>query len=183
MPDVTTKESRSVARTIRFAVGESSLGSVLVAESERGVCAILLGDDAQQLVGELGHRFPRVKLVAGGTEFAPVVASVIAFVENPCGVLELPLDIGGTEFQQRVWNALREISPGTTASYKTVAERIGSPTSTRAVASACGANSLAVVIPCHRVVRADGGLSGYRWGIERKRALIERERLCSAEKP
>lgn len=167
---------------IRFAVGECSLGSILVAQSERGVCAILLGDDPGELVRDLERRFPCAELLGGDAEFETVVAHVVGFIEEPCGALDLPLDIRGTAFQQRVWSVLREIPAGDTASYKMVAERIGSPTSTRAVAQACGANSLAVAIPCHRVVRTDGGLSGYRWGIDRKRALLDRERICSAEK-
>lgn len=165
---------------IRFAVGECSLGSILVARSERGVCAILLGDDPEELVHDLQRRFPRSDLLGGDGDFEQVVAHVVGFVEQPCAGFDLPLDIRGTAFQQRVWAALREIPAGTTASYKDVAERIGSPTSMRAVASACGANSIAVAIPCHRVVRTDGGLSGYRWGIERKRALLDREQSCSA---
>jgi len=165
---------------IRFAVGESSLGSILVAQSDRGVCAILLGDDPDELIADLERRFPRAELLGGDDAFEQVVATVVGFVEAPCVGLDLPLDIRGTAFQQRVWNALRTIPPGETASYKQVAEKIGSPTSTRAVAQACGANSIAVAIPCHRVVRTDGGISGYRWGVERKRALLDRERGCAA---
>ena len=167
---------------IRFAVGECSLGSILVAQSSRGVCAILLGDDPEELVRDLDRRFPKAELLGGDAAFETVVACVIGFIEEPCGALNLPLDIRGTAFQQRVWAALREIPAGETASYKAVAERIGSPTSTRAVAQACGANSIAVAIPCHRVVRTDGGLSGYRWGIDRKRTLLDREQSCAAEK-
>lgn len=166
---------------IRFAVGESSLGSILVAQSNRGVCAILLGDDPDELIADLERRFPRAELLGGDAGFEQVVAAVVGFVEAPCVGLDLPLDIRGTAFQQRVWNALRTIPAGETASYKQVAEKIGSPTSTRAVAQACGANSIAVAIPCHRVVRTDGGISGYRWGVERKRTLLERERGCSPE--
>lgn len=168
---------------IRFAVGECSLGSILVAQSERGVCAILLGDDAEELVRDLERRFPRAELLGGDADFEQVVARVVGFIDTPCTTFDLPLDIRGTAFQQRVWAALRAIPAGTTASYKQVAEAIGSPTSTRAVAAACGANPIAVAIPCHRVVRTDGGLSGYRWGIERKRTLLDRERSCSAGQP
>jgi AraC family transcriptional regulator of adaptative response/methylated-DNA-[protein]-cysteine methyltransferase len=160
---------------IRFAVGECSLGSILVASSERGVCAILLGEDADELVRDLQNRFPRAHLIGGDAEFEQLVARVVGFVEAPALGLDLPLDIRGTAFQQRVWQALRKIPSGSTASYSDIARQIGSPKSVRAVAQACGANALAVAIPCHRVVRNDGVLSGYRWGVERKRALLERE--------
>lgn len=160
---------------IRFAVGECSLGSILVARSERGVCAILLGDDPDALARDLQDRFPRANLIGGDSEFEQTVSKVVGCVENPSGGLALPLDIRGTVFQQRVWQALREIPPGSTASYAEIANRIGSPKAARAVAQACGANALAVAIPCHRVVSKDGGLSGYRWGVERKHALLRRE--------
>jgi AraC family transcriptional regulator of adaptative response/methylated-DNA-[protein]-cysteine methyltransferase len=160
---------------IRFAVGECSLGSILVARSARGVCAILLGDDPDALARELQDAFPRAILVGGDEEFERLVANVVGFVEAPSAGLDLPLDVRGTAFQQRVWQALREIPPGATASYSDVAKRIGAPNAVRAVAQACAANSIAVAIPCHRVVRTDGGLSGYRWGVERKRALLESE--------
>jgi AraC family transcriptional regulator, regulatory protein of adaptative response / methylated-DNA-[protein]-cysteine methyltransferase len=160
---------------IRFAVGESSLGSILVARSERGVCAILLGDDPDALARELQDRFPRATLIGGDAGFEDLVARVVGFVEAPGLGLDLPLDVRGTAFQQRVWQALREIPAGSTVSYTEIAGRIGSPKAVRAVASACAANPLAVAIPCHRVVRTDGGLSGYRWGVERKRALLQRE--------
>jgi AraC family transcriptional regulator of adaptative response/methylated-DNA-[protein]-cysteine methyltransferase len=166
------------ARTdIRFAVGECSLGSILVARSERGVCAILLGDDPDALAHDLQDRFPRANLIGGDQQFEKLVSKVVGLVESPAVGLDLPLDIRGTAFQQRVWQALREIPAGSTASYLDIANRIGSPKSVRAVAQACGANALAVAIPCHRVVRTDGGLSGYRWGVERKQALLEREAL------
>jgi AraC family transcriptional regulator of adaptative response/methylated-DNA-[protein]-cysteine methyltransferase len=161
--------------TIRFAVGECSLGAILVAATDKGVCAILLADDAGALVRDLQDRFPKAQLIGGDADFERLVAKVVGFVEAPAPGLDLPLDIRGTAFQQRVWNALRDIPAGETVSYSAVAERIGSPKSVRAVAGACAANSIAVAIPCHRVVRNDGGLSGYRWGIERKRALLERE--------
>lgn len=160
---------------IRFAVGECSLGSILVATSERGVCAILLGDDPDALARELQDRFPRAGLIGGDKEFEQLVARVVGFVETPRVGLDLPLDVRGTAFQQRVWQALRKIPAGSTASYADIAKRIGSPKSVRAVAQACAANTLAVAIPCHRVVRNDGALSGHRWGVERKRALLERE--------
>ena len=160
---------------IRFAVGECSLGSILVASSERGVCAILLGDDPDALVRDLEDRFPRATLIGGDADFEQMVARVVGFVESPGVGLDLPLDVRGTAFQQRVWRALREIPAGATASYRDIAERIGSPRSVRAGAHACAANPLAVAIPCHRVVRSDGAVSGYRWGVERKRALLQRE--------
>lgn len=160
---------------IRFATGVCSLGTVLVAATGKGVCAILLGDDAGELVRELEKRFPRAELIGGDREFERTVAQVVSFVEAPRLGLHLPLDVRGTAFQQSVWQALRAIPVGARASYSEIAERIGAPKAVRAVAQACAANSLAVAIPCHRVVRQDGGLSGYRWGVERKRALLERE--------
>jgi AraC family transcriptional regulator of adaptative response/methylated-DNA-[protein]-cysteine methyltransferase len=160
---------------IRFAVGECSLGAILVAASERGVCAILLGDDPQALLLDLQDRFLNAELMGGDADFESQVAQVVGFVEMPQYGLDLPLDVRGTAFQQRVWQALLDIPAGSTASYSEIAQRIGAPKSARAVAGACAANALAVAIPCHRVVRNDGGLSGYRWGIERKRTLLERE--------
>jgi AraC family transcriptional regulator of adaptative response/methylated-DNA-[protein]-cysteine methyltransferase len=160
---------------IRFAVGQCSLGAILVAQSERGICAILLGDDPHQLVCNLQDQFRKANLIGADSEFEQLIASVVGFVEAPAKGLNLPLDIRGTAFQERVWQALREIPAGSTASYAEIAQRIGAPTSMRAVAQACGANRLAVAIPCHRVVRSDGNLSGYRWGVERKRQLLERE--------
>jgi AraC family transcriptional regulator of adaptative response/methylated-DNA-[protein]-cysteine methyltransferase len=160
---------------IRFAVGECSLGAILVAQSERGVCAILIGDDPDVLVRELQDRFPQAELIGGDPAFEKWIAKVVGFVEAPALGLDLPLDVRGTAFQQRVWRALRKIPSGKTVSYTELAKRIGSPKSVRAVAQACAANPLAVAIPCHRVVRSDGGLAGYRWGVERKRLLLERE--------
>jgi AraC family transcriptional regulator, regulatory protein of adaptative response / methylated-DNA-[protein]-cysteine methyltransferase len=160
---------------IRFAVGECSLGSILVASSERGICAIFLGDDPDELVRDLQARFARARLIGGDGAFEQLVARVVELIEAPGPGLDLPLDIRGTAFQQLVWHALREIPAGSTVSYAEIARRIGSPNSVRAVAQACAANLLAVAIPCHRVVRSDGELSGYRWGVDRKRALLERE--------
>lgn len=160
---------------IRFAVGECSLGSILVARSGRGVCAILLGDDPDALGRELQDRFPRATLIGGDVEFEELVSRVVGLIEAPRVGLDLPLDVRGTAFQQRVWRALRDIPAGTTVSYRELAGRIGAPGSIRAVAGACAANPLAVAIPCHRVVRSDGGLAGYRWGVERKRTLLRRE--------
>ena len=160
---------------IRFAVGECSLGSILVARSNRGICAIFLGDDPDLLARDLQDRFPQANLIGGDAGFERLVAKVVGFVEAPALGLDLPLDVRGTAFQQRVWQALQKIPVGSTASYTDIAKLIGSPNSVRAVAQACGANALAVAIPCHRVVRNDGALSGYRWGVERKRALLEKE--------
>jgi len=160
---------------IRFAVGQCSLGAILVAQSERGVCAILLGDDPHRLVCDLQDKFRRANLIGADRDFEQLIARVVGFIEAPAIGLDLPLDVQGTAFQERVWQALREIPVGSTASYADIAQRIGSPKAVRAVAQACGANSLAVAIPCHRVVRSDGNLSGYRWGVERKRQLLERE--------
>jgi AraC family transcriptional regulator of adaptative response/methylated-DNA-[protein]-cysteine methyltransferase len=156
-------------------VGKCSLGSILIAQSDRGICAIFLGDDPDSLVRELQDQFPKANLIGGDARFEQLVAKVIGFVETPALGLDLPLDIRGTAFQQRVWQSLRKIPAGSTASYTEVAKLIGAPNSVRAVAQACGANALAVVIPCHRVLRNDGALSGYRWGVERKRALLEKE--------
>lgn len=160
---------------IRFALGECVLGSILVAASDKGICAISLGDDPDSLLRELEDRFSTARLVPGDADFGEWVARVVGFVEAPRLGLSLPLDIRGTAFQRRVWHALTEIPPGSTASYAELAERIGAPRAVRAVARACAANTLALAIPCHRVVRTDGALSGYRWGVERKRALLERE--------
>jgi AraC family transcriptional regulator, regulatory protein of adaptative response / methylated-DNA-[protein]-cysteine methyltransferase len=172
----TDYRSGGPATEIRFAVGECSLGSVLVARSAKGVCAILLGDDPNALVRELQDRFPRATLLGGDAAFEQTVARVIGLVEAPAIGLDLPLDVRGTAFQHRVWQVLREIPPGTTASYTEIAARVGAPNGARAVAQACAANPLAIAIPCHRVVRTDGSLSGYRWGVDRKRSLLERER-------
>ena len=160
---------------IRFAIGQCSLGAILVACSERGVCAIELGDDPETLARRLQDRFPHATWVGGDARFERWVAAVVGFVEAPRIGLALPLDVRGTAFQQRVWQALQAIPPGQTASYAEIAARLGAPTASRAVAHACGANPLAVAIPCHRVVRSDGALSGYRWGVERKRSLLARE--------
>ena len=160
---------------IRFAVGQCTLGAILVAASARGICAILIGDEPDALARDLQDRFPRAELVGGDAGFERWVAQVVGFVEQPRLGLDLPLDVRGTAFQQRVWQALQKIPAGTTASYTEIAQRIGAPKSVRAVAGACAANALAVAIPCHRVVRSDGGLSGYRWGVARKRALLDRE--------
>ena len=160
---------------IRFAVGQCALGAILVAQSQRGICAILLGDDPDQLARELQDQFPKAEIIGGDARFELLVAQVVGFVEAPSMGLQLPLDVRGTAFQERVWRALRQIPPGTTVSYADIAARIGAPRATRAVAQACAANRIAVAIPCHRVVRRDGQPGGYRWGVDRKRELLYRE--------
>jgi AraC family transcriptional regulator of adaptative response/methylated-DNA-[protein]-cysteine methyltransferase len=161
--------------TIRFALGECSLGAILVAATDKGVCAITLGDDPQQLVRAFQDDFPNAQLVGGDRNFEGIVAAAVGLVEGSPSEFKLPLDVRGTAFQQRVWQALRDIPAGKTASYMEIAAKIGAPASVRAVAGACASNRIAVAIPCHRVVRTDGSLSGYRWGVERKRALLQRE--------
>lgn len=163
------------AARIEFALGQCALGALLVARSQRGLCAIALGDDPEPLLRELQDRFPRAELVGGDPAFERLMAQVAGFVEAPRIGLQLPLDIQGTAFQQRVWDALRAIPAGQTVSYAQLAQRIGMPRASRAVAAACAANVLAVAIPCHRVVRSDGALSGYRWGVARKRSLLAAE--------
>ena len=160
---------------IRFAVGQCSVGAILVASSKKGVASILLGSDPDELVRKLQDRFPKAKVIGADGDYEALVARVVGFVEAPRLGLDLPLDVRGTAFQQRVWRALREIPAGQTVSYLEIARRIGAPKATRAVAGACAANKLAVAIPCHRVVRNDGSLSGYAWGVGRKRALLDRE--------
>jgi AraC family transcriptional regulator of adaptative response/methylated-DNA-[protein]-cysteine methyltransferase len=160
---------------ISFAIGESSLGLILVAKSERGICAILLGDDRGKLIADLQDRFPLATAIGDDGHCEELLAGAVRSAETPAMGLDLPLDVRGTAFQRRVWQALREIPVGSTASYLDIANRIGAPRSVRAVAQACGANALAMAIPCHRVVRNDGGLSGYRWGVQRKRMFLDRE--------
>lgn len=160
---------------IRFAVGACSLGAILVAATEKGICAILMGDDPDQLARDLQDRFPAAELVGADAGFEATVAKVVGLVEAPAVGLDLPLDVRGTVFQQRVWEALRAIPSGETVSYAELAARLGMPSGARAIAGACAANPVAVAIPCHRVVRNDGALSGYRWGVDRKRALLDRE--------
>jgi len=178
-----TYRAGGAREVITFAVAQSSLGAVLVASSGKGVAAISLADDPELLVHELQDRFPNAQLVGGDPDYEKLVATVVGFVEEPTRGLNLPLDVRGTAFQRRVWQALREVPAGATATYSSIAERIGSPKAIRAVAGACAANALAVAIPCHRVIRHDGALSGYRWGIERKRVLLEREGAHAAQAP
>lgn len=163
------------AMPISFALDTCSLGTILVAQSEKGICAILLGDDPQLLHADLQRRFPTAELILGDAIFQKTVKQVIRAIEQPQVKLELPLDIRGTVFQQKVWQALQKIPAGETRSYTEIAEEIGSPNAVRAVAGACAANAIAILIPCHRVVRSDGNLSGYRWGVERKQKLLQQE--------
>ena len=179
----TAYRAGGAATRIRFAVGECSLGSILVAASPRGICAILLGDDPDALARRLQDEFPNAELIGGDADFERLVARVVGFVERPALGLDLPLDVRGTVFQQRVWQALRALPAGTTASYAEIARRIGAPRAVRAVAQACAANRLAVAIPCHRVVRTDGALSGYRWGVHRKAALLAAEATAAGRGP
>jgi AraC family transcriptional regulator of adaptative response/methylated-DNA-[protein]-cysteine methyltransferase len=163
---------------IHFAIGESSLGSILVAKSKLGVCAVLIGDDPRPLLKDLQDQFPKANLIGDESGYEELVAKVVGLIETPRLGFDLPLDIRGTAFQQRVWKALQQIPVGSTASYADIAKLIGMPKAVRAVAQACGANALAVAIPCHRVVRSDGSLSGYRWGVDRKRTLLHREAVA-----
>ncbi|WP_281300019.1 MULTISPECIES: bifunctional DNA-binding transcriptional regulator/O6-methylguanine-DNA methyltransferase Ada [unclassified Iodidimonas] len=171
----TTYKNGGKGADIRFAIGETSLGAILVAQSNKGICSITLGDDPDALARDLQDRFPNANLIGGDENFEKLIAQVVGFVETPAIGFDLPLDIRGTAFQERVWQALRQIPAGQTISYTELAHRIGEPKAVRAVAQACGANKIAVAIPCHRIVRNDGALSGYRWGVERKRALLEKE--------
>ena len=168
--------SGGVNEEIRFAVGECSLGALLVASSRKGVASILLGDDPDELVRDLQDRFPKAQLIGADKDYEALIARAIGFVEAPGLGLDLPLDVRGTAFQQRVWRALQEIPVGQTVSYAEIARCINAPGAARGVAAACAANKIAVAIPCHRVVRTDGSLSGYAWGVERKQALLDREK-------
>ena len=163
---------------IRFAVGQTTLGAILVASSTTGIAAILIGDDPEALTRELQERFPNVRLIGADRDYESLVARIVGLVDTPGNSPDLPLDVRGTAFQRRVWQALQKIPVGKKVTYAEVARRIGLPKAVRAVASACAANNIAVAIPCHRVVRNDGSLSGYAWGVERKRLLLEREAQC-----
>ncbi len=178
-----TYRAGGLGTAIRFAVGECSLGAVLVAATDRGVCAIAFGDDPAPLLQDLQDRFPNAELLGADPAFEAIVAQVVAAVETPGKALDLPLDIRGTAFQQRVWQALRAIPPGRTATYAQIAATLGIPVAVRAVAGACAANTLALAIPCHRVIRTDGTLSGYRWGVERKATLLTREQQATPLAP
>ena len=166
---------------LTFAVGQTCLGAILVASSKKGVASILLGDEPDKLVRDLQDRFPHARLIGADKDYESLIARVVGFVEDPRLGLDLPLDVRGTAFQRRVWQALQDVSAGERVSYAEIARRIGSPSAVRAVAGACAANALAVAIPCHRVVRNDGALSGYAWGVERKRALLDREASPTAK--
>lgn len=172
----TAYRARGHSLDIRYGVAPCALGTVLVAASEVGICWVALGDDVQDLVRAVRARFADARHTQDDPQFARWVAAVVEAVEHPSSRIDVPLDIRGTAFQQRVWQALREIAPGSTLSYAQLAARIGEPRSARAVAGACAANVLAVLVPCHRVVRGDGSAAGYRWGVERKRALLRGER-------
>jgi AraC family transcriptional regulator of adaptative response/methylated-DNA-[protein]-cysteine methyltransferase len=163
------------ADPVHFALTDSSLGRVLVAATRRGVCAVAFGDDDAALVKDLKRRFPQATRDEGTSAFSRLVRDVVRHLEAPTTPVELPLDLRGTAFQHRVWQALTRIPPGETRSYSALARALGAPKSARAVAQACGANPVAVLVPCHRVVRENGDLSGYRWGVERKAALLRRE--------
>ena len=175
-----TYRQRGQHQTIRFALAECSLGSLLVASTVQGVCCVLLGDDPQMLIEDLQQRFAAAELIGADGQYEQTVAQVVSLIEQPRLGLALPLDIQGTAFQQRVWQALQKIPAGQTLSYSELARQMGMPQSARAVASAVAANPIAVAVPCHRVLRNDGSISGYRWGVERKRALLLREaQQCS----
>lgn len=172
---MTARQYRDNAAAVRYTLTDCALGQCLVAESERGICAVLLGESAESMTAELGRHFPQARLVSDDHTFAGRVTQVVRSLDDARVPLSLPLDIRGTAFQQRVWQALRAIPAGTTASYGEVAAAIGQPTAVRAVAQACAANTLAIIVPCHRVVRSDGSLSGYRWGAAKKAQLLRRE--------
>ena len=169
-------EVEGLSGDIRFATARCSLGALLVARTEDGLCAVFLGDDTLALISTLGRRFPQAQVRAGGTDLAPEVAAIQHIVEESAGAIRTPLVLCGTPFQRRVWRTLSAVPTGTTATYGDIARAVKRPSAVRAVATACGSNALAVIIPCHRIVRKDGQLSGYRWGTARKQALLERER-------
>jgi len=171
-------QHKAAASSITFAIGECALGKVLAARRASGVCAILIGADEQELKADLAARFPKCKLSAGSASVHDDLAKIIRFVDRPGEGLDLALDLRGTPFQRRVWQALRAIPAGTTVSYTELARRIGAPRSARAVARACASNPAALSVPCHRAVRSNGDLAGYRWGAGRKRALIQKEAMA-----
>ena len=168
-------KSPKKSEMIHYSCGTSSLGFFLIAQTAKGICAILLGDDQTALIAELGSRFPKAELQPHDKDITESLQQLLALIEQPQQSIQLPLDIRGTLFQQRVWKLLQDIPVGETRSYTEIAQQLGAPKSVRAVASACAANALAIVIPCHRVVRSDGQLAGYRWGLERKKLLLQRE--------
>lgn len=176
MTTTASEPSRNEREDISYTIRQSSLGHILVASTAKGIRAVFLDNDPSVLVRNLEKRFPRALLVAREEEPGDLAERVVALAEDPRLSLDLPLDIQGTDFQKRVWQAIRAIPFGETSTYLDIARSIGAPKASRAVAQACGANHIAVVIPCHRVVRKDGHISGYRWGVERKRVLLEREK-------
>ncbi|MCB2216555.1 methylated-DNA--[protein]-cysteine S-methyltransferase [Desulfofustis glycolicus] len=178
-PPAAPRTGGTASSTIRFACAPCFLGWVAVAMTERGICAIELGDDRQAVSAQLRRHFPKARLADVGPEFSSIVAEVITLLETPPKTIDLTLDIQGTAFQQQVWQFLRQIPPGSTVSYGEVAHRLGRPRAARAVAGACAANRLAVVVPCHRVISSNGSLGGFRWGIDRKRTLLHRENTAS----
>jgi AraC family transcriptional regulator, regulatory protein of adaptative response / methylated-DNA-[protein]-cysteine methyltransferase len=171
----------SANELIRFAISQNFLGRMLVASSEKGVCAVLLGDNARALIADLHSRFPKAKLRRGDAELEASVARIALAIETPESTLSVSLDPRGTALQQRIWRALREIPMGSTASYQEIARNLDMSITAQAVAEACAANAIAILVPCHRVVRRDGSLAGYRWGIKRKRALLQKEQEISPE--
>jgi AraC family transcriptional regulator, regulatory protein of adaptative response / methylated-DNA-[protein]-cysteine methyltransferase len=173
----TPRNRNRASEDIQFVIATSSFGLVLVARSAKGICAVLFGNDHRALQRDLRRRFPDAALTDGEGTLGALAAEVIAFVDSPRRGFDVPLDMRGTAFQRTVWQALREIPAGSTASYSDIASRIGAPTAAKEVAEACAANALAVIVPCHRVVKKDGSVSGYRWGVERKRALLAREAM------
>jgi AraC family transcriptional regulator of adaptative response/methylated-DNA-[protein]-cysteine methyltransferase len=179
--DYRNSDGETATEVIQFGISWGSLGWILVASSPKGICAVLLGEDRSALTADLRHRFPTAKLIPGDPDFERMAKQVVRSVEAPESSLDLPLDLRGTEFQQHVWRVLREIPVGSTASYQEIARKIGMSKTAQDVAEVCGANPLAVIVPCHRVIRSDGSLAGYRWGIKRKRALLEREKVAAPE--
>jgi AraC family transcriptional regulator of adaptative response/methylated-DNA-[protein]-cysteine methyltransferase len=169
------RRTSGASPAIHFAIDECSLGSILVAASNRGICAVLLGGDPDSLARDLHKQFPHATPVGNDRAFEEILGKVVALVEAPAVGVDLPLDLRGTAFQQRVWRALRKVPMGSTVTYADIARQIGAPQSVRGVAQACMANMLAVAIPCHRVVKKNGDFSGYRWGADRQRTLLDRE--------
>ncbi len=161
---------------LEFSTSPSCIGMLLVATGDSGVVAVLIGESGAELLSDLRQRFPNATLVSGGSGIAPVMGAVLKAIEDPSSPSDIALDLRGTAFQQRVWNALRAVPAGETPTYRDIANAIGAPRSVRAVAAACAANPVAVLVPCHRVIRGDGSLAGYRWGLDRKRELLARER-------
>lgn len=175
---MTPKQYKSghYTKDIMLAIGECYLGSFLVAQTDKGICDVSLGNNPEKLIYEIQDRFKYANFIAGDKSFEDTVAKVVGLIENPKNNIDLPLDIIGTLFQQKVWQVLKNIPVGTTVSYQQLAEMVGSPKAVRAVASACARNNIAILIPCHRVVRTNGNLGGYRWGIEVKKQLLQQEK-------